>query len=85
MEAIQTLHGTVAGLFLLQVYLCCAFLRNWSRELQTLDFQQLMMFLQRIPTTHWGPADVEPILAQSYVMRTVFTGAGSHLMHLQQA
>ena len=75
----------MAGLFLLQVYLCCAFLRNWSRELQTLDFQQLMMFLQRIPTTHWGPADVEPILAQSYVMRTVFTGAGSHLMHLQQA
>ena len=40
------------------VYLCAALLLKWSAELKTLDFQGIIVFLQRLPTDKWTPAEV---------------------------
>jgi hypothetical protein len=56
------------------VYVCAAFLwsvmrgarhvtafvySRWSKQLRQLDFQEIMLFLQRLPTDDWANQDVE--------------------------
>lgn len=61
------------------VYACAAFLARWERPLSRLEFQELMMFLQKPPTGSWTEAEVESVLSAAYVLRNVWGGAQSHL------
>ena len=40
---------------------------SWSSQLQTLEFQELIMFLQRPPTSGWGEKDIELVLSRAYM------------------
>jgi hypothetical protein len=62
-----------SGFRQLHVYVCAAFLLRWSRELKRMDFQQLVTFLQRLPTDEWSEADVESLLAQAHIYRTIYS------------
>lgn len=43
------------------------------------DFQEILMFLQDMPTAEWGEEEVEPVLSQAYILSTLFDGSPSHL------
>jgi hypothetical protein len=61
------------------VYVCASFLGAWEREVVRLDFQELMMFLQKLPTADWGEAHIESMLSSAYVLRNTWRDAHSHL------
>lgn len=47
------------------VFVCAAFLQSFSSEIQAQQKQEdLMCFLQELPTTEWGPSDVETLLSE---------------------
>jgi hypothetical protein len=71
--------GGACALALLQVYVCASFLGTWHSELLKLEFQELMMFLQRLPTGSWGDTQVESVLSGAYVLRNTWDTAQSHI------
>ena len=59
--------GGLSSFASFHVYVCTAFLLQWSKQLAALDFQELILFLQRPPTERWSVRDVEALIAQAYV------------------
>lgn len=53
-------------------YICAAFLLKWRRELQVLEFQDIIVFLQRPPTENWTGRDVEMLVAEAFVLKSLF-------------
>lgn len=51
---------------------------SWGEQLRRLEFQELIMFLQRPPTVGWGEKDIELVLSRAYMWRASFKGAASH-------
>ena len=63
----------------LHVYTCVALLVRWSTELQKMEFQELVHFLQHLPTTGWSNKEVGELLSQAFVFKTLYHDAPSHL------
>ncbi len=61
------------------VYACAALLLKFATTLKGLKFAELVTFIQKMPTKDWGVKDVEELLAQAYVYKTLFEAAPSHL------
>ncbi|CAN6371490.1 unnamed protein product [Urochloa humidicola] len=61
------------------LYIAASFLLTWSDNLQKLDFQEMVMFLQRLPTGTWAHHELEMVLSQAYMWHTMFKSAPSHL------
>lgn len=61
------------------VYVCAAFLCQFSAQLQTMDFDELFGFMQQVPTDDWGETEIEMLLSQAYVLSTLFGGSVAHL------
>ena len=57
------------------VYVCAALVERFSATLQRLGFQEVVMFLQHLPTAEWTEDDVTMLLSQAYVWRSLFEGA----------
>jgi len=60
------------------VYVLSSFLLSWAPQLREMEFQDLIMFLQRMPTQGWNEGDVELVLSRAYMWRASFKGASSH-------
>ncbi|CAK0787611.1 hypothetical protein CVIRNUC_010833 [Coccomyxa viridis] len=60
-------------------YVLAAFLLTWSSQLKRMEFQELILFLQRLPTADWGEKEVESVLSRAYMWRASFHHARSHL------
>ncbi|CAJ0918788.1 unnamed protein product, partial [Mesorhabditis belari] len=61
-------------------YVCAAFLRAWSKQLQAeRDFQGIMILLQNLPTQSWGDREICELTADAYSLQAVFDGAARHL------
>ena len=41
--------------------------------------QEMILFLQKVPTGDWGEKEVESVLSRAYMWRTSFDQAKSHL------
>ncbi|OEL23875.1 GTPase-activating protein gyp1, partial [Dichanthelium oligosanthes] len=52
---------------------------QWSDKLQKLDFQEMVMFLQRLPTRTWAHHKLEMVLSRAYMWGTMFKSSPSHL------
>lgn len=63
-------EGTRFGDFL--PYACCAFLLFWSRQLKKMDFQNMILLLQRTPTSEWGTKELEIVLSHAHMLRNSF-------------
>ncbi|XP_065867656.1 uncharacterized protein [Euphorbia lathyris] len=61
------------------VYIYASFLLTWSEKLQKLDFQELVMFLQHLPTQNWTHQELEMVLSRAYMWHTMFNSSPSHL------
>ncbi|RUP16959.1 rab-GTPase-TBC domain-containing protein, partial [Jimgerdemannia flammicorona] len=62
------------------VYVCAAFLVKWSDQIKKLDFQGIMMFLQQLPTQAWEAKDIELLLSEAFMWKSLFHNAPSHLV-----
>lgn len=67
------------GFALFHVYVCAALLVWFSSDLQGMEFQDMVMFLQKLPTQDWTNKEIDIILSQAYMWRTIFGAAPSHL------
>ncbi|KAM7460938.1 hypothetical protein LguiA_029059 [Lonicera macranthoides] len=61
------------------VYIFASFLLTWSDELQKLDFQEMVMFLQHLPTQNWTHQELEMVLSRAFMWHTMFNSSPSHL------
>ncbi|KZT10679.1 RabGAP/TBC [Laetiporus sulphureus 93-53] len=60
------------------LYVCSAFLVQWSKKLQQMDFQGIIMFLQSLPTQNWGDHEIEMLLSEAFVHYSTWHNAQSH-------
>lgn len=61
------------------VYVCAAFLCQFSSQLQEMQFDELFQFMQSVPTEDWGETEIEMLLSQAFVLSTLFGGSDAHL------
>lgn len=52
---------------------------QWSDKLQKLDFQEMVMFLQHLPTHNWTHQELEMVLSRAYMWHSMFNSSPSHL------
>ncbi|BFG29203.1 hypothetical protein CerSpe_154770 [Prunus speciosa] len=61
------------------VYIFASFLLTWSDELLKLDFQELVMFLQHLPTNNWTHQELEMVLSRAFMWHSMFKSSPRHL------
>jgi hypothetical protein len=44
-----------------------------------MDFQEIMMFLQALPTRQWTEKDIELLLSEAFIWQSLFRGSSAHL------
>jgi hypothetical protein len=54
------------------LFVCACLLLNFSEKLKLLDFQDLIMFLQNLPTNNWDISEIEVLLAKAYQMNILY-------------
>lgn len=64
------------------LYVCAAFLAKWSDQLLKMDFQSIMMFLQALPTREWTEKDIEMLLSEAFIWKSLFGGSAAHLKNM---
>lgn len=67
------------GFSTFHVYVCAVFLIYWSPQLKQMDFQQLMLFMQKLPTGKWRMQEIETLLAEAFVLKSLFHSSPRHL------
>lgn len=61
------------------LYVCAALLVKWSDKLVKMDFQEIMMFLQSLPTKNWTAKDIELLLSEAFIWQSLYKGSAAHL------
>jgi len=61
------------------LYVCAAFLVKWSDQLVKMNFQEVLMFLQALPTREWTEKDIELLLSEAFIWQSLFRGSSAHL------
>ncbi|KAH0498555.1 hypothetical protein TgHK011_005807 [Trichoderma gracile] len=61
------------------LYVCAALLVKWSDKLVKMDFQEVMMFLQSLPTKTWTEKDIELLLSEAFIWQSLYKGSAAHL------
>jgi TBC1 domain family member 2 len=61
------------------LYVCAAFLVKWSDQLVRMNFQEILMFLQALPTREWTEKDIELLLSEAFIWQSLFRGSRAHL------
>uniref|UniRef100_A0A8C5VZL9 TBC1 domain family member 22A n=1 Tax=Microcebus murinus TaxID=30608 RepID=A0A8C5VZL9_MICMU len=75
----DTYQSEPEGFSHFHLYVCAAFLTRWRKEiLEERDFQELLLFLQNLPTAHWDDEDVSLLLADAYRLKFAFADAPNH-------
>jgi hypothetical protein len=70
---------TSVGFENFHVYVCAVFLKEHEAKLLGMQFQEILMFLQELPTGEWGEDEVEPVLSQAFILSTLYENGASHL------
>lgn len=61
------------------VYVCAALLVTWSKQLRNMGFQELIVFLQDLPTRGWDIDRIQEVLGQAYILKTLFNESPNHI------
>mmetsp|Transcript_19666 Transcript_19666/g.32860 ORF Transcript_19666/g.32860 Transcript_19666/m.32860 type:complete len:313 (-) Transcript_19666:549-1487(-) len=61
------------------VYVCVVMLKTFKDVIIKMEFQDILLFMQNLPTSDWGEEEVEPILSQAFILSTLFDNSPSHL------
>jgi hypothetical protein len=68
-----------AGFEVFLVYFCACFTAYFSARLQAMDLEATLRFLQRVPTDEFSEADLEVLLSEAFVLKSLFQNAPQHL------
>lgn len=68
------------GFDVLHVYVCAALLTKWSDALKKMSFQDMLTFLQDLPTEKWTEKDAADMLAKAYQLMCLYESSPSHLL-----
>lgn len=49
------------------LYVCAVFLHRWADELKRMDFQEIIIHLQSLPTQDWSDKDAEMLLSEAFM------------------
>lgn len=60
------------GFNVFHFYVCAALLLKWTVKLKKMNFTDIMVFLQNLPTKDWTEQDMEMIIAEAYVFKTLY-------------
>lgn len=71
--------GFALGFETFHVYVCAAFLCQFSGLLRNMEFDELFGFMQNVPTSDWSDSEIEVLLSQAFVLSTLFHGSDAHL------
>ena len=71
-------EGDEFGIF--NVYVSGALLQTWSKSLQKMEFQDMLTFLQALPTKRWKENDVTELLAKAFQLKCLYDSSRSHLV-----
>ncbi|XP_053112765.1 TBC1 domain family member 22A isoform X2 [Hemicordylus capensis] len=75
----DTYQSEPEGFSHFHLYVCAAFLVRWKKEiLEEKDFQELLIFLQNLPTVQWGNEEIGVLLAEAYRLKFAFADAPNH-------
>jgi TBC1 domain family member 2 len=77
--ALTRVQAEEQGFSEFHLYVCAAFLVKWSSKLVKMDFQEIMMFLQALPTRDWTEKDIELLLSEAYIWQSLFKNSAAHL------
>jgi hypothetical protein len=69
----------IGGFENFHVYVCVVLLKTFKDKVMPMEFQDILLFLQNLPTLDWGEDEVEPILSQAFILSTLFENSPSHL------
>lgn len=61
------------------IYVCAAFLVRFSPQLKTMEFQDILIFLQNPPTEFWTEKDIELMLSEAFIWLSLYKNASAHL------
>ena len=61
------------------VYVCSALLVSFSEELKAMTLEEMIVFLQALPTRGWDQAKAESILSQAFILQSLFDASPAHL------
>ncbi|CAI2165278.1 7095_t:CDS:10 [Funneliformis geosporum] len=63
------------------LYVCVAFLNIWSDKLKSMEFQEIMIFLQSLSlsTAYWTEEDIKVLLAEAFRLKSLYHEAPNHL------
>lgn len=62
------------------VYVCAALLVSFSEELRAANsLEEMIVFLQSLPTRDWTEDRAESLLSQAYILQTLFDSSPAHL------
>lgn len=68
-----------AGFEVFVVYFCACFIAYFSPRLQAMDMEAISRFLQRLPTDDFRESDMEVLLSEAFVLKSLFQNAPQHL------
>mmetsp|Transcript_20219 Transcript_20219/g.51667 ORF Transcript_20219/g.51667 Transcript_20219/m.51667 type:complete len:470 (+) Transcript_20219:261-1670(+) len=63
----------------LHVYVCAALMNKLKKELMSMDFQEMIVYIQHLPTEKWTERDVEELCSMAFYYRSVYGDAPAHL------
>ena len=55
------------------VFLLIAILEKFAKDILSLKGEDLMTFVQTLPTKKWGYTELEMVIAEAYVLKKIFT------------
>jgi hypothetical protein len=59
------------------IYVLAAFELHWASDIKELEFSDLIMFLQALPTEQWGESEVAEMLSRAHQLRVTYARAGA--------
>lgn len=72
-------EGDNTGVKEFHIYVCAAFLMRFAKELKGMEMENLVLFIQSLPTSHWSLQDIEMLVSQAYVYKCLYHESPHHL------
>ena len=67
------------GFAAFHVYVCAAMLVSFSEELRAMNLEDMITFLQNLPTRDWTIDRADSLLSQAYILQSLFDKSPAHL------
>lgn len=67
------------GFAVLHIYICAAMILKFGSKIKKMNNNEIMTFLQALPTKNWIEEDLKMLIAEAYVYKSIFEKSQGHL------